>query len=64
MDFRGEPTTTTLPNQYNPWRHAKYVSLQTQLSVVLTPRQENFSFQQMGTITEKHSQSKCQAQFQ
>ena len=53
MDLRGEPKTISLLNKHNPQLHCKYLSLYTQVSVVLIPHQGNLSLQEMETITEK-----------
>lgn len=46
-------------NQYNLQLHYEYSSFYPKMSVVSTPHEGNFSFQQMKTIKENENQSKC-----
>lgn len=43
MDLDGEPTTVTLLNQHKSELHYKYLSLYTQVTIVLTSSKRNFS---------------------
>jgi hypothetical protein len=44
---------------FNSWLHSKYLLLNPQISIFLTTHWENFTLQQMGTVTENYNQSKC-----
>jgi hypothetical protein len=43
VDLEGEPVAISLPNQHNPSLHYKYLSLYTQVNIVLNPHQEYLS---------------------
>lgn len=64
MVLRGEPTTTALLSQHNPWLHSTYLFLDLQMSAVFTPSQGNVSLQQMETITVNQSKCSYRAQLQ
>lgn len=60
MDLRGEPTVATLLNQHNFQPYFKHLLSYTQISLVLTSHQGNFSVTK--TITENHNGSEYREQ--
>lgn len=55
MDPGTETAISTFLNQDNPQQHSKHLSLCTQISVIITSYQRNFSLQQMEITAEAHN---------
>lgn len=59
MESGSEPITATLLNLHKLWLHSKYLSLYTQISILLSPYQGNISLHQTEPMIENYNQSKC-----